>query len=85
VIAGNPELGEALDDSDIAPATWRLTTLAMSKPDGGRLDIELLRPVEWIDHVSADVGRTVELVQRAARQHPCAPPPRDDSPSECGL
>jgi hypothetical protein len=61
VIAGNPELGEALADSDIDPATWRLITLAMSKPDGGRLDIELLRPVEWLEHVSADVGRTFEL------------------------
>jgi len=44
-----------------ATSTWRLITLAMSKPDGGRLDIELLRPVEWLEHVSADVGRTVEL------------------------
>ena len=60
VLAGNPELGETLADSDIDPAKWRLITLAMTKPDGGRLDIELLRSMEWIENSEA-VGKTVEL------------------------
>ncbi len=61
VIAGNPELHQTLADSDIDPATWRLITLVMTKPDGGRLDIELLRPLEWIEDFGAEVGKSVDL------------------------
>jgi hypothetical protein len=66
VIAENPEQ-EAFDDflfddeDDINPADWRKITLAMVKPDDTRLDIELLRPVWWLEHQNATVGQSLEL------------------------
>ena len=61
VIAGNPELHEALADTEIDPAIWRLITLVMLKGDGSRLDIELLRSLEWIELETAVVGQSVDL------------------------
>jgi hypothetical protein len=66
VIAENPE-GESFDDllfddeDDIDPADWRKITLAMIKPDDTRLDIELLRPLWWIEDENAVVGQMLEL------------------------
>ena len=49
VLAENPELtGDRLPDAEVTAADWRLIGLQMQKPDGGLLDIELLRPVEWL-------------------------------------
>ncbi len=49
VLAENPELtGDRLPDAEVTAADWRLVQLQMQKPDGGLLDIELLRPVEWL-------------------------------------
>jgi hypothetical protein len=43
------------------PATWREIHLSMAKEDGSRLYIELLRPMEWMELVGADIGATIYL------------------------
>jgi hypothetical protein len=62
----NPELDD--DDRDLfnptrdpEPATWRKLTLEMLKPDGKRLDITLLRPLNWISESKAEIGSTIFL------------------------
>jgi hypothetical protein len=66
VIAENPEQ-EDFDDflfddeDDINPADWRKITLTMVKPDDTRLDIELLRPVWWLEAQNATIGQSLEL------------------------
>ncbi len=61
-----PGRNPQLDDLDRLvpepdPANWRKITLNMSKPDGHEIDIELLRPVRWIDQQGAHTGATVKL------------------------
>jgi hypothetical protein len=46
---------------DPEPATWRKLTLEMLKPDGKRLDITLLRPLNWIDGAKATIDATIYL------------------------
>ncbi len=46
---------------DPEPDTWRKLTLKMSKPDGHEIDIELLRPLEWIEREEAHAGSTIYL------------------------
>jgi len=54
VLAHNPELTdeecEAVEEDaeESGPEDWRTVSLRMTKPDGGRLDVTLLRPVEWL-------------------------------------
>ena len=48
VLASNPELRETLADSEVTPADWRLVSLIMTKEDGGTLQVQLLRPIEWL-------------------------------------
>ncbi len=49
VLAENPELiGPHQPDSEVNPETWRRICLQLDKADGSCLDIELLRPREWI-------------------------------------
>ncbi len=62
-VAGKNPLREQVDDSLPEPeeATWRKLTLVMPKADGQRLDIVLLRPVDWIETHQAQAGATVEL------------------------
>jgi|GEM_PF-1033355 len=48
VLASNPELQETLPDSEVTPADWRLVSLTMTKEDGGTLQVQLLRPIEWL-------------------------------------
>ena len=53
------EVDESLPDPD--PNTWRLVRLAMTKESGQRLEIELLRPITWIEAKGAAPGDTVFL------------------------
>ncbi len=61
VLAENPELaGQHLPDTPIDAATWRMIGLTMTKPDGGRLDMEFIRSPEWMDETGArSVGDTI--------------------------
>ena len=47
VLASNPELRETLPDSDVTPEEWRLVSLTLTKENGGTLNVQLLRPLEW--------------------------------------
>ena len=47
VLACNPELTETLPDSNVTPEDWRLVSLTMTKENGGKLQVQLLRPLEW--------------------------------------
>jgi hypothetical protein len=44
-----------------APDDWRLVWLRMEKPNGGDLQIELLRPVDWLDGYEVQVGAEIDL------------------------
>ncbi len=59
-VAGKNPLREQVDDSLPEPeeATWRTLTLQMHKADGQRLDIVLLRPVDWTETHRAQAGIT---------------------------
>ncbi len=61
-VGTNPDRTE-VDETipDVDQETWRELHLTMQKEDGYRIDIELLRPLEWIEFYSAVVGSTVEL------------------------
>lgn len=50
-----------IDDEDIDPRTWRNLELVMTKPDGGKLEMSLLRPTWWIQQVGAEAGKTINL------------------------
>ncbi|MDR2706245.1 MAG: HINT domain-containing protein [Planctomycetaceae bacterium] len=63
-IGKNPELTDserATFFPDPKPTTWRKLTLEMIKSDGKRLDITLLRPLNWISESQADIGTTIFL------------------------
>lgn len=62
VLAENPQLS-ALDprDADPEPGTWRRVVLALTADDGHRVDVELLRPTDWVAEVRAEPGRMVWL------------------------
>jgi hypothetical protein len=62
VAADNPEADDQarqLPDPD--PATWRRLTLRVDRPRVCRFDVELLRPVAWVEAAHAAVGRSVRL------------------------
>lgn len=62
VKAHNPELKDAdrvAREPD--PATWRHITLRLRKPDGGEIDIEMLRPADWLRANDGAVGQTIDL------------------------
>ena len=63
VLARNPEVSdvERAVFSDPDPATWRKLSLKMVKKDGGVLDIEMIRPLKWIEAHGAVVDRTIQL------------------------
>jgi hypothetical protein len=63
VLARNPELTDAerAATEEVDPATWRKLSLRMRKADGSRLDIELLRPIEWIEANAIEPGATIPL------------------------
>jgi len=63
VLGRNPELTDAERTAaeQVDPATWRMLTLELPKPAGGRVDIELLRGPEWLAATEAAPGGTVYL------------------------
>ncbi len=64
VMGRNPELSDAdraAAGPEPHPDSWRLLRLRMTKADGDRLDMTLLRPVEWIDRYQAAAGGVVYL------------------------
>ena len=65
VLARNPEITDEqrqqADEERFDPAEWRTIALRMTKPDGGRLDITLLRPLEWLEQYQAKPGSTIHL------------------------
>jgi hypothetical protein len=62
VLADNPELEDDEDEyGPIDPAQWRRITLRMHKPDGGTLDIDFLRPLQWLEAHNACVGGSILL------------------------
>ncbi|QDT97673.1 Ig-like domain-containing protein [Gimesia aquarii] len=46
---------------DIIPSEWRLLHLTMHKANGKRLDIQFLRPLDWIKSNNAQLGATIDL------------------------
>jgi len=62
VLADNPELSDAQRrESDPDPADWIHLSLRMAEADGGTLDIELLRPRQWVQARRAEPGRTIAM------------------------
>jgi hypothetical protein len=62
VLGTNPnreEVDEFAPEPD--PATWRAIRLVMTKEDGSHIDIELLRPLDWIALHAATMGATIHL------------------------
>ncbi len=68
-LAHNPELTDeqrwAAEHDEFGPVEahddWRLVSLRMDKPDGSDLQIELLRPVDWLDWYEVRVGAEIDL------------------------
>lgn len=64
VQAHNPEVSakerESWDEPDWSQ--WQLVRLEMPKPDGCLLEIEMLRPQEWLDSQAALVVETREVI-----------------------
>jgi hypothetical protein len=63
VLARNPEVSneEREHFEDIVPSKWRQLTLRTEKADGSSLDIVLLRPTQWLEAQSVEVGATLDL------------------------
>jgi hypothetical protein len=62
VAAHNPEADDqARRAADPDPAAWRHLTLRVDRPGVCRFDVELLRPLAWLEAVGARVGGTVHL------------------------
>ena len=63
VLSGNPEVTDHERETfeEVDPGSWRKLDLRMEKRDGGRLDLVLLRPVEWVNSVGAKAGGKIHL------------------------
>jgi hypothetical protein len=62
VKADNPTGEEDLSlGAEVDPATWRKLVLRASKRDGSWADVELLRPLSWIEERGANVGGTAPV------------------------
>lgn len=62
VVAGNPGEEEDFEfGADIDPPNWRLLTLKAPKQDGSWADVQLLRPVWWLDEEKAEVGGVIDI------------------------
>ncbi len=62
VPAENPTAEKDFEFGDtVDPPTWRKIVLLASKGDGSTADVELLRPIDWLDDLQATVGGTIEL------------------------
>ncbi len=67
-LAHNPELTDELRRAagnglrpEGNPDGWRLISMRVQKDDGGYVDIELLRPLEWIERHRVEVGGQVDV------------------------
>ena len=56
-----PNRPRSLDDEDVDPKTWRSLNLVLTKPDGGTLEMNLLRPLWWIQEVGIEEGKNISL------------------------
>ncbi len=69
VLAENPEVfdedpaeaDEAAESEEGHPAAWREVGLRMRRRDGTHLDVQFLRPPEWLKEYGVKPGETVEL------------------------
>ena len=63
VVAHNPELSDAERQNAIEPdpETWRHLSLRLQKPDNSFVEIEMLRPMEWVLAHNASRGSTIHL------------------------
>ena len=63
VLASNPEVTdeERAEFADPQPKTWRKLRLELVKADEGVLDIEMIRPLQWIAQHNAKVGSEIFL------------------------
>jgi hypothetical protein len=62
VAAHNPEVDtQARRAPDPEPATWRRLTLRVDRPGVCRFEVELLRPLAWLEAEHAAAGGTVHL------------------------
>lgn len=62
-LLGENPIAEEVDDfvPKIIPSEWRLLYLTMDKANGKRLDMQFLRPVDWIKAHGAERGATIDL------------------------
>jgi hypothetical protein len=60
-VAGRNPIREQVEAATPDPATWRSIGLRMVQDDGRSLQVELLRPLNWIETVGAVPGRTIRL------------------------
>jgi hypothetical protein len=61
VLADNPEIDAAARAGEIEPSQWRRLVLHMEKEPGDRLDMELLRPLTWVESTGASAAETIAL------------------------
>ncbi len=61
VSGNNPEMDDQARVPDPDPATWRRIKLVINRPSGTPTEIEVLRPIAWIEDVGASVGGTIYL------------------------
>ncbi len=57
----NPLRKEVDEGTEPTPETWRQVNLVMTKPSGKELQIELLRPLDWLEAIEAEPGSTIDL------------------------
>ena len=62
-LLGKNPIKSEVDDfvPDIIPSDWRLLHLTMQKGNGKRLDMQFLRPLEWMKSNGAQLGATIDL------------------------
>jgi len=64
VLAHNPEVSKEERESWVEPdwSDWQLVRLEMPKPDGSLLNIEMLRPTEWLESQAGVVVESREII-----------------------
>ncbi len=62
-LLGKNPIAEEVDDfvPEIHPQEWRLLYLTLEKGNGKKLDMQFLRPVDWIKAHGAQRGATIDL------------------------
>tara|TARA_R110002111_G_scaffold1162_1_gene8201 strand:+ start:8799 stop:9479 length:681 start_codon:yes stop_codon:yes gene_type:complete len=62
-LLGKNPIAAEVDDfvPEIHPREWRLLYLTMEKGNGKRLDMQFLRPLEWMKANGAQLGATINL------------------------